>query len=163
MLLLHPLQFISSQYFILYETFDKWNYVTCHVIKMTYSLFRVKSNSNRESRNLVTLKWYFNLLKMFSCNIAKLRYRWRNSMKFTSYIQMIQGTVISLSCNLKNILKNFVLPAEQPVSRRCDRQWFHWRTDTSSARHTQETHPVRTAIEQHGEQTINKDAKTSGV
>ena len=104
-----------------------------------YSLFRVKSNSNRESRNLVTLKWYFNLLKMFSCNIAKLRYRWRNSMKFTSYIQMIQGTVISLSCNLKNILKNFVLPAEQPVSRRCDRQWFHWRTDTSSARHTQET------------------------
>ena len=128
-----------------------------------YSLFRVKSNSNRESRNLVTLKWYFNLLKMFSCNIAKLRYRWRNSMKFTSYIQMIQVTVISLSCNLKNILKNFVLPAEQPVSRRCDRQWFHWRTDTSSARHTQETHPVRTAIEQRGEQTINKDAKTSGV
>ena len=129
-----------------------------------YSLFRLKSNSNRESRNLVTMKRYFNLLKMFSCNIAKLRYRWRNSMKFTSYIHMMQGTVISLSCNLKNIsLKNFVLPAEQPVFRRCDCQWFHWITDTSSARHTQETHPVRTAIEQRGEQTINKDAKPSGV
>ena len=129
-----------------------------------YSLFRLKSNSNRESRNLVTMKRYFNLLKMFSCNIAKLRYRWRNSMKFTSYIHMMQGTVISLSCNLKNIsLKNFVLPAEQPVSRRCDCQWFHWITDTSSARHTQETHPVWIAIEQRGEQTINKDAKPSGV
>ena len=27
----------------------------------------------------------------------------------------------------------------------------------------QETYPVRTAIEQRGEQTINRDAKTSGM
>ena len=27
----------------------------------------------------------------------------------------------------------------------------------------QETHPVRTAIDQQGEQTINRDAKTSGM
>ena len=27
----------------------------------------------------------------------------------------------------------------------------------------QETHPVRTAIDQWGEQTINKDAKTLGM
>ena len=74
---------------------------------------------------------------------------------------MIQGTAISLSWSLKKIsLKNFALPAKQPVSRRCDCQWFHWITDTSSARQTQETHPVRTAID---EQTTNKDAKPSGM
>ena len=95
-------------------------------------------------------------------------YKWYNDdtryrHKLPSF-QKIQGTVISLSCNLKKIsFKNFVLPAEQPVSRRCHCQWFHWITDTSSARHTQETHPVRTAIDQRGEQTINKDAKPSGV
>ena len=27
----------------------------------------------------------------------------------------------------------------------------------------QETHPVRTAVDQRGEQTINRDAKTSGM
>ena len=33
-----------------------------------HSLFRVKSNNNRDRRNLVTMKQYFNLLKMLSCN-----------------------------------------------------------------------------------------------
>ena len=125
------------------------------------SLFRVKFNNNRDSRNLVTTKRYIISLKMLSCN-RKLRYRRRNSMEFTNYIQMIQGTTKSLSCGLKKIsLKYFVLSAKQPVSRGCDCQWFHWITDTPIARHTQETYPVPTAIDQWGEQTINKDVKTS--
>ena len=57
--------------------------------------------------------------------------------------------------------QNFVLLAKQQVSTRFDCQWFHW--ITSSAIHTQETHPVRTAIDQRGEQTLNKDAKPSGI
>ena len=101
------------------------------------SLFREKSNKNRESRNLVIMTRCSNTL--LSCN-RKLQYWWRSSMKFTCYIQMIQGTTVGLRCNS---------------------QW--WIIDTSSARHTQETHPVRIAINQRGEQTLNKDAKTSDV
>ena len=101
------------------------------------SLFREKSNKNRESRNLVIMTRCSNTL--LSCN-RKLQYWWRNSMKSTCYIQMIQGTTVGLRCNS---------------------QW--WIIDTSSARHTQETHPVRIAINQRGEQTLNKDAKTSDV
>ena len=46
----------------------------------SYSLFRLKHNNNRENRNLVTMKRFFNALKTLSCN-RKLRYRWINSMK----------------------------------------------------------------------------------
>ena len=126
-----------------------------------YSLSRVKFNNNRKNGNLVTMKRCFNTLKMFSYN-RKLPYRLRNSMKFTSYIQMVQGTAISLSCDLKkSSLKNVLLPAKQPVSRRYDCQWFHWILDTPSTRHTQETNPVWIVIDPRDEQTINKDAKTS--
>ena len=84
--------------------------------------------------------------------------------KFISYIQMIQGTAVSLSCDLKKITwKNFVLSAKQPVSRRFDCQLLHWIRDTPSARHTQQAQPVRNAIDQTGEKTINKDSKTSGM
>ena len=100
-----------------------------------YSLSRVKFNNNRNSKNLVTMKLCFNTLKMLSYN-RKLSYRLRNSKKFVSYIQMIQGTAISLSCDLKkSSVKNVLLPAKQPVSRRYDCQWLHWILDTPSARH----------------------------
>ena len=45
----------------------------------SYSLFRLKHN-NRENRNLVTTKRFFNTLKTLFCN-RKPRYRWINSMK----------------------------------------------------------------------------------
>ena len=38
-----------------------------------YSLFREKSNKNKENRNLVTMKQYFNILKVLYCN-RKLQY-----------------------------------------------------------------------------------------
>ena len=72
-----------------------------------FSLFMVKTNSNRENKNLVTMKRCFIKLKMLSCN-KKIRYRWRNYMKFTSCIKMIQGTAISLRWDLKkHFLKKF--------------------------------------------------------
>ena len=123
-----------------------------------YSLFRAKINNIRENRELGNMKCCFNTFKMLSY-YRKLRYRWRNFMKFTYCIQMIQGNAISLCCDLKEKLseKNFILPARQPVSTRFDCQWFHWIRDAPSVRHTQETHAVRTAIDQRGEQTIKKD------
>ena len=139
--------------------------ITSHVTWSKWLLFTLygKCDNNRESRGLVTMKWCFSSLKMLSCS-RKLRYQWRNSMKFTSYIQMIQGTAISSSCDSKkSYLKNFILPVKQPVSRRCDCQWFHWITGTPSARHTQETHPVRTGIDQRCKQTKNEDTKPGGV
>ena len=125
-----------------------------------YSLFRAKINNIRENRELGNMKRCFSTFKMLSYN-RKLRYWWRNFMKFTYCIQMIQGNAISLCCDLKEKLseKNFILPARQPVSTRFDCQWFHWIRDAPSVRHTQETHAVRTAIDQRGEQTIKKIKK----
>ena len=94
----------------------------------SYSLFRVKTNNNRENRNLVTMKQYFISLKMLYCN-KKLRYQWRNSMKFTSCIQMIQGTAISLNCDLKkHFLKKLCSSSQTTGVPTCDCQWFHWRS-----------------------------------
>ena len=56
-----------------------------------YLHLRVEFNNNRQNINLVTMKQCFNTLKMLSCS-RKLQYWWTNSVKFTSYIQMLQGT-----------------------------------------------------------------------
>ena len=114
--------------------------------KLLFSLFRVKSNNKRERRNWwlwngVLILWR-GYLATENCDIDE------ETMKFTSFIQMIQGAAISLSCDLKkSSLKNFVLPAKQPLTRRCDCQWFHWKAETHSARHTQKIHPLQTAID----------------
>ena len=126
-----------------------------------YSFFRVKFNNNMKNRNLETKKRCFNTLKMLSYN-RKLWYRLRNSMKFTTHIQMIQGTAISLSCDLKkNPLKKCYSSSLITEARRYDCQWFPCILDTPSARHTQETNSVGTVMDQQGEQTKNKDAKAS--
>ena len=126
-----------------------------------YSFFRVKFNNNMKNRNLETKKRCFNTLKMLSYN-RKLWYRLRNSMKFTTHIQMIQGTAISLSCDLKkNPLKKCYSSSQITEARRYDCQWLPWILDTPSTRHTQETNSVRTVMDQQGEQTIKKDAKAS--
>ena len=109
---------------------------------------------NRKNRNLVTMKRCFNTLKMLSYK-RKLWYRLRNSMKFRDHIKMIQGTAISLSCDLKkNPLKKCYSSSQITEARSYDCQWLPWILDTPSARHTQETNSVRTVIDQQGEQTI---------
>ena len=142
-----------------------------------YSLFRAKINNIRENRELGNMKCCFNTFKMLSY-YRKLRYRWRNFMKFTYCIQMIQGNAISLCCDLKEKLseKKFHsssqttgihtlwLPVISLNKRRTqckthsrDTPSVRHTQETRSARHTQETHTVQTAIDQRGEQTIKKD------
>ena len=78
---------------------------------------------NRKKRNLVTKKRCFNTLKLLSYN-RKLWYRLRNSMKFRGHIKMIQGTAISLICDLKkNPLKKCYSSSQITESRRYDCQF----------------------------------------
>ena len=72
----------------------------------SYSLFRVKTNNNREKRNWVIIKWCCNTLKMLSCN-RKLWYQWILNVA-PIWHKINKGNAISLSCDLKkHYLKKF--------------------------------------------------------